>query len=148
MLHLQASGAGHFGAGAGVTILLLLAGPVTVVPLALFAWSARRMPLSAVGFLQFIAPTLQFLLGLGFGESLTPMRALSFGFIWLGVGVFAFGAWRRTRMLAGISERTRKSGSTFPPASRSKQLESITAPVRKRDRLDQPRVTRPSPWPR
>ena len=102
VLHLQASGAGHFGAGARVTILLLLAGPVTVVPLALFAWSARRMPLSAVGFLQFIAPTLQFLLGLGFGESLTPMRALSFGFIWLGVGVFAFGAWRRTRMLAGI----------------------------------------------
>ncbi len=102
VLHLQASGAGHFGAGAAVTILLMLAGPATVVPLALFAWSARRLPLSAVGFLQFIAPTLQFLVGLAFGEPFTPMRALSFAFIWLGVGVFAFGAWRRTRMLATV----------------------------------------------
>jgi chloramphenicol-sensitive protein RarD len=102
VLHLQASGAGHFGAGAAVTILLMLAGPATVVPLALFAWSARRLPLSAVGFLQFIAPTLQFLVGLAFGEPFTPMRALSFAFIWLGVGVFAFGAWRQTRMLATV----------------------------------------------
>ncbi len=102
VLHLQASGAGHFGAGAAVTILLMLAGPATVVPLALFAWSARRLPLSAVGCLQFIAPTLQFLVGLAFGEPITPMRALSFAFIWLGVGVFAFGAWRRTRMLATV----------------------------------------------
>ena len=102
MLHLQASGAGHFGRGAAVTILLMLAGPATVVPLALFAWSARRLPLSAVGFLQFIAPTLQFLVGLAFGEPFTPMRALSFAFIWLGVGVFAFGGWRQTRMLATV----------------------------------------------
>jgi chloramphenicol-sensitive protein RarD len=102
VLHLQASGAGHFGRGAAVTILLMLAGPATVVPLALFAWSARRLPLSAVGFLQFIAPTLQFLVGLAFGEPFTPMRALSFAFIWLGVAVFAFGAWRQTRMLATV----------------------------------------------
>jgi chloramphenicol-sensitive protein RarD len=94
VLHLQASGAGHFGVGAAVTSLLALAGPITVVPLALFAWSARRLPLSAVGFLQFISPTLQFALGVAFGESFTPMRALSFAFIWLGVAVFAFGAWR------------------------------------------------------
>jgi len=99
---LQASGAGHFGLGAPVTILLLLAGPATVVPLALFAWSARRLPLSAVGFLQFIAPTLQFLLGVALGEAFTPMRALSFLFIWLGVAVFAYGAWKRTRVTAAV----------------------------------------------
>lgn len=100
VLHLQSTGAGHFGGGVSVTTLLMLAGPATVVPLALFAWSARRLPLSAVGFLQFIAPTIQFLLGVLLGEAFTPMRALSFVFIWLGVAVFAYGAWRRTRAVA------------------------------------------------
>ncbi|MBO9707242.1 MAG: EamA family transporter RarD [Caulobacter sp.] len=98
--HLQTTGAGHFGAGAPVTLLLMIAGPATVVPLALFAWSARRLPLSAVGFLQFIAPTIQFLLGVALGEAFTPMRAISFVFIWLGVAAFAYGAWKRTRMMA------------------------------------------------
>ena len=100
VLHLQASGQSHFGGGAAVTSLLALAGPATVVPLALFAWSARRLPLSAVGFLQFIAPTLQFLVGVALGEPFTPLRALSFVFIWLGVATFAYGAWRKTRQLA------------------------------------------------
>jgi len=100
VVYLQQSGQGHFGGGAGVTSLLALAGPATVVPLALFAWSARRLPLSAVGFLQFIAPTIQFLLGVAFGEPFTPLRALSFVFIWLGVATFAYGAWRKTKALA------------------------------------------------
>ncbi|PTS91610.1 MULTISPECIES: EamA family transporter RarD [unclassified Caulobacter] len=100
VLHLQSTGAGHFGAGTGVSALLLLAGPVTVVPLALFAWSARRMPLSAMGFLQFIGPTLQFGIGIALGEAFTPLRALSFLFIWAGVVVFAYGAWKRTRTVA------------------------------------------------
>ncbi|WP_297515724.1 EamA family transporter RarD [uncultured Caulobacter sp.] len=100
VLHAQASGQGHFGKGGEVTLLLALAGPATVAPLALFAWSARRLPLSAVGFLQFIAPTLQFLIGVVLGEPFTPLRALSFVFIWLGVATFAYGAWKRTRTLA------------------------------------------------
>uniref|UniRef100_UPI0025DFFBFA EamA family transporter RarD n=1 Tax=uncultured Caulobacter sp. TaxID=158749 RepID=UPI0025DFFBFA len=91
VMHLAQSGQGHFGGGASVTALLALAGPATVAPLALFAWSARRLPLSAIGFLQFIAPTLQFLLGVAFGEAFTPLRALSFVFIWLGVATFAYG---------------------------------------------------------
>ncbi len=100
VMHLAQSGQGHFGGGASVTALLALAGPATVAPLALFAWSARRLPLSAIGFLQFIAPTLQFLLGVAFGEAFTPLRALSFVFIWLGVATFAYGAWKKTRVLA------------------------------------------------
>ena len=76
-----------------------------MVPLALFAWSARRLPLSAVGFLQFIAPTIQFLLGVAFGEPFTPLRALSFVFIWLGVATFAYGAWRKSRALPVAASR-------------------------------------------
>lgn len=72
-------------------------GPITVAPLALFAWSARRLPLSTLGFIQFIAPTLQFAVGVWAGEPLTPMRALSFVFIWAGAGVFALAAARRAR---------------------------------------------------
>ena len=71
-------------------------GPATVLPLALFAWAARRMPLSTLGFIQFLAPTLQFAVGVWAGEALTPLRAVSFAFIWGGAAVFAVGAlWRR-----------------------------------------------------
>lgn len=75
----------------------LVNGPATVIPLVLFAWSARRLPLSTVGFIQFLAPTLQFACGVLTGEALTPLRALSFVFIWAGAGVFALAAYRRSR---------------------------------------------------
>lgn len=72
-------------------------GPATVLPLALFAWAARRMPLSTLGFIQFLAPTLQFAVGVMAGEALTPLRAISFVFIWGGAAVFALGAVLRHR---------------------------------------------------
>ena len=78
-------------------ILLLLAGPVTVVPLLLFALAARRLQLITVGFLQYIGPTLQFLLGLAYGEAFTPTHAFSFGFIWLALAVFTYDAARSSR---------------------------------------------------
>ena len=100
---------GHaaFGARPLVTGLLMLCGPATVVPLALFAFAARRLPLSALGFLQFIAPTLQLMVGVEVGEGLTPLRIVSFAFIWAGVSVFAVGAWldRRTTTRA-VSPRS------------------------------------------
>jgi chloramphenicol-sensitive protein RarD len=71
-------------------------GLATVLPLALFAWSARRLPLSTIGFLQFLAPTLQFAIGVASGEPLTLLRILSFAFIWAGAAVFAGAAlWKR-----------------------------------------------------
>lgn len=91
----------HTGAGVGFdspghVAWALLNGPATVLPLALFAWSARRMPLSTLGFIQFLAPTLQFAVGVWAGEALTPLRAVSFAFIWGGAAVFAAGTlWRR-----------------------------------------------------
>jgi chloramphenicol-sensitive protein RarD len=97
ILWLQHSGASHFGARLSTTSLLLLAGPVTVAPLALFSWAARRLPLSTIGFLQFIGPTMQFIIGAETGERLDATRMTSFGFIWAGVLVFAYGAWRKTR---------------------------------------------------
>jgi chloramphenicol-sensitive protein RarD len=99
VLWLGHAGAARFGHGLPITALLLAMGPVTVAPLAFFAWTTRRLPLSTVGFLQFIGPTLGFLIGLAVGERLTLLGLFSFGFIWAGVALFMFGAWRAGRRL-------------------------------------------------
>jgi chloramphenicol-sensitive protein RarD len=97
VLWLQHTGAGVAFDSPGNTAWALLNGPATVLPLALFAWSARRLPLSTIGFVQFVAPTLQFAVGVWAGEAFTPLRGLSFAFIWLGAGVFVAAALMRAR---------------------------------------------------
>jgi chloramphenicol-sensitive protein RarD len=98
-LWLHGQGQGHFLASPVAAAWLVACGPLTAVPLVLFGWAARRIPLSALGFLQFISPSIGFVIGLSQGEPFTPLRAASFAFIWVGAGVFAFGAWRRARLV-------------------------------------------------
>ncbi len=81
----------------GMDLLLMLAGPVTVIPLVLFALSTRRLTLITVGLLQYIGPTLQFMLGLYYGETFTFFHAVSFGLIWTGLAVFSVDAVRASR---------------------------------------------------
>ena len=95
-LWLQSRGLGH-ATQPLAGLLLALGGPATVAPLVTFAWAARRMPLSTLGFLQFIAPTMQFVIGVASGEALGPLSILAFVFIWSGVAVYAWGAWRRAQ---------------------------------------------------
>ena len=97
VLWLQHAGAGVAFDSPVNTLWALANGPATVLPLALFAWSARRLPLSTIGFIQFLAPTLQFAVGVWAGEALTPLRIISFAFIWGGAGVFAAAAFFRHR---------------------------------------------------
>ncbi|MFV0625616.1 EamA family transporter RarD [Sphingomonas sp. ac-8] len=99
--------AGHdglsFGREAGLTVLLMLAGAVTTVPLLLFAAAARELRLATLGLLQFLAPSLQFLLAITlFGERLDAQKLLSFGLIWAGLAVYVGGSLlgRRTRAAA------------------------------------------------
>jgi chloramphenicol-sensitive protein RarD len=87
----------------GLAGLLMLAGPLTVLPLLFFALAARRLPLSLIGFLQFIAPTLQFLMGLYYGEILTIAHILCFGLIWIAVLFFITDAWRQSLNLPSQS---------------------------------------------
>lgn len=94
---LQAHGQGHLGASWPATLWLLSCGPFTAVPLVLFSWAVRRIPLSSISFLQFLGPTTGFILGVAEGEPLSPLRALSFVFIWGGAVVFANAALRRSR---------------------------------------------------
>ncbi|MDB5418132.1 MAG: rarD protein [Phenylobacterium sp.] len=104
VLWLTHAGHSHFSGGAAAW--LIAAGPITAIPLVLFAWAARRIPLSAMGFLQFMSPTISFVIGLLEGEAFTPLRALSFVFIWGGAAVFLWGAWRRSRPVRATIART------------------------------------------
>lgn len=83
-------------------LLMIGAGPVTVIPLLLFASAVRRIPLSTMGILQYIAPTLQFLLGvLVYGEAFSSAQFIGFGLVWLGVIVFTVeNVWQHRRALS------------------------------------------------
>jgi chloramphenicol-sensitive protein RarD len=68
----------------------MLSGIVTAIPLLMFAGGARRLRLSTIGFLQYLAPTIQFLLAvLVFGEPFSTPQLISFGLIWGAVGVYS-----------------------------------------------------------
>ena len=70
--------------------LLIASGPITAIPLLLFANGARRIPLSILGLLQYLAPTIQFLLGvLLFKEAFTSDRLVGFAMIWAALALFA-----------------------------------------------------------
>jgi chloramphenicol-sensitive protein RarD len=88
-----------FGAGdLRLDALLVLSGVVTAVPLALFAFGARRIPYTTVGVVQYIGPTLQFLSGVFlFGEPFSQARLLGFGLIWLALLLYAADGWRSAR---------------------------------------------------
>lgn len=93
---------GHAGLGFGQTPLwtaaLALSGIVTATPLLLFAAAARRLPYSTLGLLQYLAPTMQFLLAITFfGETMTAAHAICFALIWTGLAVYAVGGIVTTR---------------------------------------------------
>lgn len=85
---------GHSALGFGQdpqwTAALILSGAVTATPLLLFAAAARRLPYSTLGLLQYLAPTLQFILAVSFfGERMTTAHAICFGLIWSGLAILA-----------------------------------------------------------
>lgn len=91
--------------GLGVSLLLILGGALTALPLIGFADAVRRIPYTVLGVLQYIAPTLQLACGvLLLGESFERSRAIGFGFIWVALAVFAAeGFWRSRRRRAATA---------------------------------------------
>lgn len=82
--------------GSVSTVALLGLGAITITPLVLFGAAAKRIPLWTVGLLQFLAPSLQFLLGVfAFGESLGALRLAGFAVIWFGLAIFAYDTLQR-----------------------------------------------------
>ena len=85
-------------AGPLLTLLMIGAGPVTTLPLLWFAAAARRIPLSMMGMLQYINPTIQFLLGvLLYKEPFSRGQLLGFGLVWAALIVFGVDGWAATR---------------------------------------------------
>jgi chloramphenicol-sensitive protein RarD len=80
---------------------LLLAGPLTAIPLLLFAAGARRIPMATLGILQYISPSLQMLLGVWlYGEAFEPARAIGFYLIWLALVVYSLDSlWQARKKL-------------------------------------------------
>lgn len=81
--------------------LLVLAGPITAVPLLLFAAGARRIPMSTLGLLQYISPTLQLLLGVWlYGEAFDSGRLGGYLAIWAALALYSAELWLRSRSTA------------------------------------------------
>lgn len=90
-----------FGHDAWMSGLIIFSGVVTAVPLLLFAIAARRMDYSTLGFIQYLAPTIVFFLGLFvFEQPLAPVKLVSFVLIWVAVAIFASDLWARRRRAA------------------------------------------------
>lgn len=92
-------GSGHFGTlGTQTDALLLAAGVVTAVPLLLFASAARQMPYATIGLIQYIGPSIQFLLAIFlYREPLTTTHLVTFPLIWAGLMLYSWDMWRLSR---------------------------------------------------
>ncbi len=101
LLYLEHTGNASFGhMGLAVTVLLSLAGIVTILPLILFVTAARRITLTNLGLLHYITPTLQFLLGVFvYGEPFTGTRLIGFSIIWTALLIYS---------IEGIAEGKRR----------------------------------------
>ncbi len=85
-----------FGGSPSHAVWVVSTGFATAIPLLCFGHAARTIRLTTLGILQFLGPTLQFLVGwLIYAEPMSTMRLVSFAFIWLAIGVYATDAWRR-----------------------------------------------------
>lgn len=109
LLYLEGSGTAAFAhSPLSITLLLALGGVATALPLLLFAAAARQITLTAIGILQYIAPTMQFLLGVFlYGEPFNQTRLVGFGLIWLALLVYSaegiYEGRRRRQLLANAA---------------------------------------------
>jgi chloramphenicol-sensitive protein RarD len=101
-----AQGTLAFGSGSGTRdVLLLLAGPITTIPLLLFTGAVRRLRLATVGLLQYISPSLQLLLAVFvYGERLGGPRVVAFVLIWCALALYALHNARAARAPLAVPE--------------------------------------------
>ena len=107
LIFLGANGDGHFTTdGPGHAVLLATTGLITAVPLLCFGSAAIRVPMTTIGLLQYLAPILQFLLGVfALDEQMTTWRWIGFALVWVALAIFTVEALRhRRRQLALAAE--------------------------------------------
>lgn len=100
LVHLDRSGTGIFLAKSrNLDLLIPLSGVVTAVPLLMFAAAAKKLRLATIGFLQYITPTIHFILAVTvYGEIFTKTDLISFSLIWCGLALYSLHAYRRLRV--------------------------------------------------
>jgi len=102
----------------GVTVdaLLLASGVITAAPLLWFGKAARMLSLSTLGILQYVAPTMQFLLAvLYLGESVAPTKWAAFALIWAALAIYSFDSWRHVRSERGVVIADGDGGAELEP---------------------------------
>ena len=96
--YLAATGQGAFGVAIDVTALLIGCGPVTAIPLILYAFGAKALRLTTLGLMQYIAPSLIFIVAFSvFGEPLTEVEFATFGLIWTALALYSWSMFRTSR---------------------------------------------------
>jgi len=97
---IQGNGSAEFGSTWTISLLLFGAGAATVIPLLLFNGSTTRLPLSTVGLLQYITPTIMFFIGIFINnEDISKTKVIGFAFIWLALAVLSRDLYRSSRPL-------------------------------------------------
>jgi chloramphenicol-sensitive protein RarD len=111
----------HLGSdGPRTDALLLASGVITAVPLLFFGVAARNLRLSTLGFLQYLAPTVQFVLAVTvLGEEMSPAKWGSFACIWVALAVYTFDTWRSLRPAAAQSNKLTRVTAMRPPKQTS-----------------------------
>lgn len=121
----HAQGQGHFTTGWSTSLLLVLSGPLTAIPLILFSYAAKRVALGTMGLLQYVNPTLQFICAVAvFGEPFGWWHKMAFTVIWIALALFSVSslcqereARRASKASSGVSTQVRKEardGSANP----------------------------------
>lgn len=97
--YLGATEAAHFNMGPGwPAFFLIFTGPMTVLPLLLFAYGARRIRMATLGLMQYALPTMSFLCAvLLYKEPFGQAQIVTFALIWAGLAIFSFDIWKRDR---------------------------------------------------
>jgi chloramphenicol-sensitive protein RarD len=116
---LNATGGAEFGhVSGGHTVLMLLSGVATAVPLLLFAGAANRVPLVGIGILQYVAPILQLACGvLLFHEPMPPARLAGFGLVWIALIIFTVDGLRGARAAAKGRTAAASAAATAEPTA-------------------------------
>ncbi|MFZ9316881.1 MAG: EamA family transporter RarD [Candidatus Nanopelagicaceae bacterium] len=100
LLIIESNGSAEFGSTWTISLLLFGAGAATVIPLLLFNGSTTRLPLSTVGLLQYITPTIMFFIGIFINnEDISMTKVIGFAFIWLALAVLSRDLYRSSRPL-------------------------------------------------
>jgi chloramphenicol-sensitive protein RarD len=99
---LQARGSGTFGHVSTLhTVLLVISGIATAIPLLLFAAATRRIPLSMVGLLQYLTPSMHLAIGVFvYGEPMPPVRLVGFVLVWIALAAFTADSLRHARAVS------------------------------------------------